>query len=280
METTERTQHSTVHLPAPTAWPFALAAGIVLIFAALVTHLWMGILGAIIAITAAVGWFRQVLPVEKHVDVEVELRPLELTSMATEVSRIEVSEVHRAQLPLETYPISSGVKGGIAGGIAMIIPAEIYGLLTFHSLWYPINLLGGAGAMGHDIPSQQYLVSFHADTFAIALVIHAATSILVGLLYGALLPLWPRHPILLGGIIAPGLWTGLLHSILVIVNPFFNERISWPWFAASQVFFGVVAGITVSRFGRLRRLAQMPLSVRLGLQAPGMGRERREDDRR
>lgn len=276
----DRADRSSVHLPAPTAWPFVLAAGIVLVFAALVTHVWIGVLGIALIVVAATGWFRQVLPDEKHVDLAVEVRPIELTSLAAGVSRIEVSETHRAQLPLETYPISSGVKGGIAGGVAMIIPAEIYGLLTFHSLWFPINLLGGAGAMGTKIPSERYLVSFHADTFLIACIIHFATSILVGLLYGALLPIWPKHPILLGGIIAPAFWTGLLHSILVIVNPFFNQRISWPWFAASQLFFGVVAGFTVTRLGRLKRLSQMPLAVRLGVQAPGFIRERREDDRR
>lgn len=272
---------STVHLPAPTAWPFALAAGIALMFAALVTNLWIGILGVVLTIISAVEWFRQVLPVEKHVDVAVEVRPVELTALALGVSRIQMSEAHRAQLPLETYPISSGVRGGIAGGIAMIIPAEIYSLLAFHSPWYAINLLGGAGAMGGEDPTLHYLVTFHATTFAVACGIHAATSVLVGLLYGALLPLWPKHPILLGGVIAPGLWTGFLHSILVIVNPFFNSRISWPWFAASQLFFGIVAGVTVSRFGRIKRLAQMPLPVRLGIQAPGISRERRkEGDRR
>lgn len=278
MEDSGHGTKSMVHLPSPTAWPFALASGITLIFAALVTHAWIGVLGLVLTLASAAGWFRQVLPHESHVDVAVEVRPIELTALATGVSRIELSEAHRAQLPLETYPVSSGVKGGIAGGIAMVIPAEIYGLLTFHSLWYTINLLGGAGAMGSGKPSLQYLVSFHADTFLIACVIHAATSVLVGLLYGALLPLWPKHPILLGGVIAPGLWTGLLHSVLVIVNPFFNERISWPWFAASQLFFGLVAGVTVTRFGRLKRLAQMPLPIRLGIQSPGIIRKRREQD--
>ena len=36
------------------------------------------------------------------------------------VARIDVGETHRAQLPLETFPISSGIIGGIAGGIAMV----------------------------------------------------------------------------------------------------------------------------------------------------------------
>ena len=61
------------------------------------------------------------------------------------VARIDVGETHRAQLPLETFPISSGIIGGIAGGIAMVIPAEIYGIVRFHSIWYVVNLLGGAG---------------------------------------------------------------------------------------------------------------------------------------
>jgi len=36
----------------------------------------------------------------------------------------------------------------------------------------------------------------------------------------------PRRPILLGGVIAPLLWTGLIHSILGIVNPVLNEAYS------------------------------------------------------
>jgi len=71
------------------------------------------------------------------------------------------------------------------------------------------------------------------------------TSLLVGLLYGAMLPMFPRRPILLGGVIAPILWTGLLHSILGLINPLLNERIDWPWFIASQFAFGVVAGLIV-----------------------------------
>jgi hypothetical protein len=160
--------------------------------------------------------------------------------------------------------------GGITGGIAMVIPAVIYSLIRFHSLWYTINLLGGMGAYGNRNPSTAELSEFHLSVFAIAVVIHLTTSLLVGLLYGALLPVWPKHPVLLGGIIAPVLWTGWLHSILSIVNPFFNARISWPWFAASQLLFGLVAGYTVTKRGRIKTLAQFPLAVRIGLQAPGL----------
>jgi hypothetical protein len=264
------TQHSVTELPAPTAWPFMLAAGIALVLASLVTNVGLAYLGAVLGVVSAVGWFRQVLPHEKHEEIPVVTQPIKVATTRARVARIQLGETHRAQLPLETYPVSSGILGGLAGGVAMIIPAEIYGLLRFHSLWYTVNLLGGMGAFGKSNPSTAEIAQFHLTAFLIAFIIHLATSLLVGLLYGALLPVWPRHPILLGGIVGPVLWTGFLHSILGIVNPFFNERISWPWFAASQVFFGLVAGWTVTRRGRIKRLAQLPLSVRLGLQTPGV----------
>ena len=48
---------------------------------------------------------------------------------------------------------------------------------------------------------------------------------LVGLLYGAMLPMLPRRPVLLGGILAPVLWTGILHSFMGIINPALDARI-------------------------------------------------------
>ena len=81
--------------------------------------------------------------------------------------------------------------------------------------------------------------------------------------------------------IAPLLWSGLIHSILGIVNPVLNQRIDWLWFVASQVGFGIVAGIVVSWQGRIRTLQHLPLALRSGMEASGMRDENRgEDDRR
>src|ERR1700761_4829430 len=58
----------TIHLPAPTAWPIVLAFGATLLFAGLVTSMWISVLGGILMVSGAVGWFRQVLPHEVHED--------------------------------------------------------------------------------------------------------------------------------------------------------------------------------------------------------------------
>jgi hypothetical protein len=277
-EAVHATVHGTVHLPAPTAWPILMALGVILIFFSLVTSVWLMWLGLGLLIGPAIGWFRDVLPHEAHVDLEVDTRIVELEPSMEGVAKIEVTETHRAQLPLQTFTFASGIKGGIAGGIAMLIPAELYGIIRFHSVWYVVNLLGGAGVAGWN-PSEHDLTTFHLAPFLIAIVIHTASSFLVGLLYGALLPAMPRHPIVLGGLVAPALWTGLLHSTLGLLNPFFDDHINWYWFALSQVGYGVVAGWVVAREGRLKSLRGVPLSVRLGVERPEAPREDDEDKR-
>lgn len=263
-------ERATVPLPKSTAWPFLLSLGITLIFTGLLTNLGIGIFGLVLSVVSGIGWFCNVLPHERHEDVPVEIEAVEVLPSRASVARIEVDATHRAQLPLETYPISSGIKGGIFGGLVMVIPAEIYSILRYHSIWYVVNLLGGAGVGDWVNPTPAQIAHFRLGAFITANIIQGITTLLVGLLYGSLLPIWPKRPILLGGIVAPVLWTGFLHSVLGIVNPYLQQRIDWWSFAASQVLFGLVAGYTVTKLGRIKRLAQAPLPVRLGVETPGL----------
>ena len=261
----------TIEMPAPTAWPIALAFGITLLFAGLVTSEAVSILGAIIAIAGAVGWFREVLPHEAHESVPVVPQLVEVTTTRREVARIGIGlELRRAYLPLEIYPISAGIKGGLAGSVAMAVLAMLYGVLSHTSIWYPINLLAAGFFPAAATDTTAEIAAFHLRAFLIAVPIHLITSLLVGLLYGAMLPMLPRQPVLLGGFIAPILWSGLIHSILGIVNPVLNQRIDWVWFVASQFAFGIVAGIVVSWQGRIRTLQQLPLAIRSGMEASGL----------
>jgi hypothetical protein len=256
-----------IEVPADTAWPIILAFGVMLCFASLVTSVGIGLVGALLSCCGIVGWFKQVFPQEHHELVSVETRPFVPISLRTSVARIQVSEVHRAYLPVESYPIISGLRGGLVGGFVMIFPALLYGYLTQHSIWYAVNLLGGAGVAHWTNPTTADIAAFHWNGLIIATVIHAAVCTLIGLLYGAMLPMWPKHPILLGGIVAPLLWTGLLHSILGFVNPVFNARIAWGWFALSEILFGIVAGIVVTGSGKFKTHQTLPFILRMGIEA-------------
>jgi len=199
--------------------------------------------------------------------VPVAARRFVPSSLRTRVAHIQVSEVHRAFLPVESYPVISGFRGGIAGGIVMVFPALLYGYLAQHSIWYAVNLLGGAGVGRWANATTADIAAFHWHGLITATIIHAAICTLIGLLYGAMLPMWPRRPILLGGIVAPLLWTGFLHSILGFANPAFNARIAWGWFTLSEIFFGIVAGIVVTRSSKIRTHQTLPFILRMGIEA-------------
>ena len=271
---------STLEVPAATTWPFVLAFGTTMLFAGLVTSGSISMLGAVLMISGAVGWFRDVLPHEagEVVPVRSEL-PVPVTSRRR-VERLAIAgELPRAWLPLEIYPVSAGIKGGLAGSVAMAVVAMLYGLLSQRSIWYPINLLAAGFFPGASTASTEQLAAFHLDAFLIAVAIHLVTSLLVGVLYGATLPMLPRRPILLGGFIAPLIWSGLLYTVLGIINPVLDQRIDWMWFVLSQAGFGIVAGVVVSRQERVRTWQHLPFAVRAGIEAPGIMREHREDHR-
>lgn len=265
----------TVVLPAPTAWPFVLALGASLIFAGLLTNASLSILGAVLWLAGGVGWFRQVFPHEHHVEVPVVPEPEAAFAPASAAMRLPaVEHVERAWLPLKIYPISAGVKGGLAGGVAMALLAMLYGLVFYRSIWYPINLMAGSLYAPHAMPTTEQMLHFRLDWFLFALAMHLTMCLLVGLLYGAMLPMLPTRPIVLGGIVGPLLWTGLLYRILDYVNPLLDQKIDWWWFAASQVAFGVVAGLVVVRQNKVWTSENLPLAMRLGIETPGLLHER------
>ncbi len=260
-----------IGVPASTAWPLVLAVGFTLMFAGLLTSVSVSALGVVLAVAGCVGWFREVFPHEHEETIRVMFEEHRITTERRVVERVPVApDLVRAWLPLETYPVSAGIKGGLAGGVAMAALACAYGLFKAGSIWYPINLLA-ATVYGQSLklgPAQ--LNSFHPDSFAIALALHGIGSILVGLLYGAMLPMFARRPIVLGGLIAPVLWSGLLYSTMQLLNPLLASRINWIWFMASQIAFGVVAGIVVVRQERVSTRENLPFVVRAGIEAPGI----------
>ena len=268
----------TLELPEPTAWPIVLAFGITLVFAGLVTDVSVSVLGGMLVIAGSVGWFRNVLPHEAHESVPVEPEQAPVVTTRLDVARLQIaSQPKRAWLPLEFYPVSAGVKGGLAGGVVMAGLAMLYGLISGNGIWYPVNLLVAGFFPGAVHATTAQIAQFRWSALLIAISIHLITSLLVGLLYGVMLPMFPRRPILLGGLIAPIMWSGLLYTTLDIINPVMNQRINWLWFVLSQFGFGIVAGLVVSRQQRVRTYQGLPFAVRVGIEAPGVSREREEE---
>jgi len=259
----------TIEMPAPTAWPIILAFGLTLVFAGLVTNSSVSLLGAILAVSGCVGWFCDVLPNERHESVSAVEMITPVSTSRPQVAAVEwmTQELHRARLPLEFYPIRAGVRGGMAGSVAMAFLAIMYGIISGRGMWYAINVLAAGFFPGRHALAQ--IGAFQWDSLLIASVLHLLISLSVGLLYGATLPMLPRHPILLGGLVAPILWSGLVHSFVELIDPQLNQQIDWLWFVFSQVGFGIVAGIVVSRQQRVPTRQHLPFAVRAGFEVLG-----------
>ena len=262
---------SEIAAPASTAWPLVLAFGFAMIFAGLLTSVSVTVLGSVLTVAGCAGWFCEVLPNEHEVAVPIVQDQVVPVTERRAVDRVPVApDQVRVWLPLRTHAISAGLKGGLAGGVAMAVLACAYGLLKAGSIWYPINLLAASVyAQSLKLGASQ-LNAFHPDSFAVALGLHALISIAVGLLYGAMLPMFAHRPILLGGLIGPVLWSGLLYSILSLLNPLLESHLDWFWFIASQAAFGIVAGLVVLRQPRVPTRENVAFAIRAGVEAPGI----------
>lgn len=271
-----------IEVPAPTPWPMITALGITMLAAGLVTHLVVSAVGLILALRGAVGWFREDLPVE-HVEL-VPVRPaieraLPVKTSARTAAHLTAGQAgHRVRIPAEIHPYSSGLKGGIVGGVAMAVVASAYGLIAHGSIWYPVNLLAAAAIPSLAQADVAQLETFNGVAFIVALISHGVISLLVGLLFAVLLPMLPsRRAAFWGSLMAPLLWTALVWATLKVVNPLLDARIDWLWFIASQVVFGMTAGYIIHHTGTVETMQTWPLAARAGLEVPGLLEEKEEE---
>lgn len=272
--------HDGVLMPVPTPWPMAFALGVALIIAGMVTSWVISLLGLVVALRAAVGWFREVLPQENHAAVPVRAETITISTTRGGPAQLAALARHRKLLPIETFSVTAGIKGGLAGGTAMIVPAAIFGWVRYHSIWYAVNLLAAGGFVSWAGQSNAFLAQFHLLGLLAAAGIHTVASLLIGMLYGAMLPMFPRKPILTAGFIAPFIWTSVLYSALGVISPILNARIDWLWFVISQIAFGLVCGFVVNLQVKVRtpQFQALPFAVRAGLQggAPNPGNENKK----
>lgn len=261
-----------IDLPAPTMWPMVTAFGLTLVATGLVTNLVVSATGTVIALIGAIGWWRDVLPTEKHEHVPVRPpaeRAIPIRPAPAAVEYLKLGERgHRVHLPAEIHPYSSGIKAGLAGGAVMAVLAVLYGLVKHGSIWYPVNLLAAAGVSSLANANTEQLRAFNGTGFGVALFSHVTLSVLIGLVYAVMVPMFPRRGWLWAGIVTPLFWTGLFHATARFVNPTLSARVDWPWFIVCQVAFGMVTGYVVARSERIETRQTWPLAARAGIEAP------------
>ncbi len=272
-EAGERTEESHIQLPAPTFWPIIFAFGVTLAFAGIITHWVVSTVGLIVAFRGIIGWWHDVIPHERHEELPVNplLRPAPVMVEHRSVVRLKAGEGgHRVRIPETVHPYSAGLLGGLAGGTAMAALAVLYGLVAQHSIWYPVNLLAGVVIPNIGYETLDQLRAFNGLAFFAALIGHVGLSILVGIVYAVILPMFPKYAPFWAGILMPLFWSGLVATTLNVLNPVLNSRISWPWFVVCQLAFGLVGGFVIARSTNISTMQNWSLAERAFLHTPGM----------
>jgi hypothetical protein len=254
---TPSTEPDSVQMPRPTAAPLVLAVGLTVLGAGLVFGTVFLAVGAVLLVVALRIWIAELLPGRGHIHeplAEPALRqPVTGTRGGVEQLRPGMPG-YRLRLPQAVHPTSAGVKGGLVGAVVMPVPAIIWGLLSGHGPWYPVNLLAGMVLPGVGRMTVSELEQFDGTLLLVALVIHVVLSVVIGLVYGVLLPTLPTvpRPIAWGGLLMPIVWTAVSYVAMQIVNPALPEKVSWPWFIVSQFVYGITMPAVVLGSKRVR----------------------------
>lgn len=249
--------HEGVEMPRPTVAPLVLSVGVALLAMGVVSSLaflWVGL----IVFGVGVGlWVADLLPGRGHFHeplAEPAKRPQRVTGQAGKVEHLkEGMPGYRVRMPEKVHPISAGIKGGLVGGVAIIVPAMIYGALSGYGVWFPVNLLAGMVLPGLENLSDAELGQFHFGYVVAAIFIHFTTSLVIGMIYGVLLPTLPSIPqsAAWAALLAPIVWTAITFTAMGIVNPGLRGGVSWPWFVVSQFVYGVVMALIVTEATRI-----------------------------
>ncbi len=253
-----------VEMPKPNAWPLVLGLGVFLLAAGAAMSPGFYPVGLVVLLAGLAGWIGELLPGRGHAHEPLSAtRPQAITGVPGTVEHLRPGMPgHRFRLPEKIHPISAGIKGGLVGGVVMVLPAVGYGFASGHGPWFPINLLAGVVLPGLEHMDVAELEQFHTTLFVTALALHVLFSLGLGLLYGVLLPTLPPipSPLAWGGLLMPLLWTA---ATFWVVNPVLgHEPGSWPWFIASQFVFGVASAFTF--MAAQRRLPPIPAGLLAG----------------
>lgn len=240
-----------VIMPAPTVWPAVLALGIMLVASGVVLDWLLTILGACLVLAGAMGWIsafareESILePLAPDVRAAAEIKPAD--AGIQDAPKPGLSRMY----PEFVHPLSAGFKGGIVGGIVMGVIALLYGVISGHGLWYPINLLAAMVLPWYQGASPKLLDQFSLVSLVIGLMIHIIMAPCLGVFLGVLYSMLPRPRVIIAGIVGPLLWTGILYAFMTVLNPELAAHAhvgEVTAFVISQVAYGLIVAIVIER---------------------------------
>jgi len=169
-----------------------------------------------------------------------------LTQLPTDPESERISQV-----PALVYPYLAGVKGGLAGGVGMIVVGLTYGMLTSHGIWYPVNLIAATVIRSWQNASPAQLEHLSWPGLVAGLAIHLAMSTGLGLLFAILLPTLPGKPIVWAFAIGPLLWAGAVYAGLPLLNPAMARLVDLPSFAAANIVYSLILGLVIAHTPRI-----------------------------
>ncbi len=160
-------------------------------------------------------------------------------------------EIQEIGIPTHVYSYRAGIVGGLFGGIAMVIPALVYGFLSGHGAWYPVNLVAATIFPQAQGLAPQAFESLNLTYLITGLVIHLIVATCLGLAFAVLLPTMPGRPEAWALVVGPLLWLAATSIILPTINPIMSNLLDWPSFAIANLVYGLVMGLWVAHTPRI-----------------------------
>jgi len=243
-------------MPRPTAWPIIFAAGLALAGAGLLTSYVFCGLGLVVIIAGVAGWITELYPGagrEQEEMVPSDQRPHPIAPSPQKVQTLGPGMPgSRIVIPTHRHSYSAGLKGGVLGGIVMAGCALLYGVVSKHTIWYPVNLLAAMVLPQLGTDKTARLEQFSWEALIVGLVIHSAASLGMGFILAVLMPMFPARHWFWSSFIAPLVWTGAIYGFMSILNPVLSRHVSWAWFVGSQFAFGIVASTVIERSEKVK----------------------------
>lgn len=167
-------------------------------------------------------------------------------NVATDSERISTDPARRTVYPEWVYPYSAGILGGLIGGLGVAVIGLGYGVYS-GNVWLPVNVVAAVALRNLQSRSVTALGDFDPSALIVGLLIHAAMSVALGLMFAFILPALPGRPLYWGPVIGPLLWVGAYVAALPLLNPVMVRNLEITSFTIAMIMFGILLGWWIDR---------------------------------